>query len=207
MQPLDIVEILGVAASLSLLAGWRLYAAVLATGLAVRFGGIEFVGLPGSFGALHVLGTPAVLAVAAVGTAAEFFADKLPWLDSLWDLAHSLIRPVGGALLALAVIAPDNGALAVVTFLLGGGAAFAAHAAKAGSRAVLNASPEPLSNWTASFAEDGLTAAGLWLVVTHPQWAALLALVLAGLVALLLWWAVRLLGPVRRGWRRLWGER
>lgn len=193
------VEIIGIAASLSLLAGWRLYAAVLAAGLAVRFG--EF-GLPGELAGLAVLANPWVLGVAAIGAAAEFFADKIAWLDTAWDSIHTLIRPVGGALLALAVVSPDNSALAVVTLLLGGGAALAAHSAKAGTRAVINASPEPVSNVVASLAEDGLTAGSLWLVLAHPQWAALVAVAVLAITGLLLWWASRVLGSF---WRRLRG--
>jgi hypothetical protein len=197
-------EIIGIAASFSLLAGWRLYAVVLAAGLAVRFGGF---GLPGELAGLAVLGHWAVIAVAAVGTLAEFFADKLPWLDSVWDTLHTLVRPVGGALLALAVVAPDDGALAVVTLLLGGGAALGAHAAKAGTRAVLNASPEPVSNFLASITEDGLTSAALWLVLVHPEWAAVVAAVLLVLTCAMLWLALRLLRPVWRRWRAVWGEK
>jgi hypothetical protein len=193
------VEILGIAASLSLLAGWRLYAAVLAAGLAVRFGGYD---LPDQLTGLAVLGNPFVLAVAAIGAVAEFFADKIAWLDTIWDSVHTLVRPVGGALLALAVVSPDNAALSVIVFLLGGGAALAAHTAKAGARAVINTSPEPFSNIAVSVAEDGLTAGGLWLLVAHPEWAAALALVLLVLTGALLWWASRLLGSV---WRRLRG--
>jgi hypothetical protein len=193
------VEILGIAASLSLLAGWRLYAAVLAAGLAVRFGGYD---LPDQLTGLAVLGNPFVLAVAGIGAVAEFFADKIAWLDTIWDSVHTLVRPVGGALLALAVVSPDNAALSVIVFLLGGGAALAAHTAKAGTRAVINASPEPFSNIAASVAEDGLTAGGLWLLVAHPEWAAALAVVLLVLTGALLWWASRLLGSV---WRRLRG--
>jgi hypothetical protein len=198
------VEIIGIAASLSLLAGWRLYLAVLAAGLAVRFGGF---GLPGELAGLAVLGNPFVLGVAAIGTLAEFFADKVAWLDSLWDSVHTLIRPVGGALLAYAVVSPGNEALAVVTLLLGGGAALAAHAAKAGARAVVTASPEPVSNIVTSTAEDAVTAGGLWLIFAHPQWAAALAVVLLGIVGLVIWWAARLLGPLWRKWRGLWGEK
>jgi hypothetical protein len=196
---MNAVEILGIAASLSLLAGWRLYAAVLAAGLAVRFGGYA---LPPELAGLAVFGSPWVLGVAGIGTVAEFFADKVAWLDSIWDSVHTLVRPVGGALLALAVVSPDNAALSVVVFLLGGGAALAAHGAKAGTRAAINASPEPFSNIAVSVAEDGLTAAGLWLVAVHPEWAAALAAVLLVMTAALLWWASRLLGSV---WRRLRG--
>lgn len=192
-------EIIGIAASLSLLAGWRLYAAVLAGGLAVRFGGF---GLPGDLAGLAVLGNWWVLGVAAVGTLAEFFADKVALVDSVWDAVHTLVRPVGGALLAFAVVSPDNPVLSVVVLLLGGGAALAAHGAKAGTRAMINASPEPVSNIVASVAEDGLTAAGLWLVFAHPQWAAALAAVLLVIVALLLWLAARAIGSLRQRWRR-----
>jgi hypothetical protein len=198
------VEIIGIAASLSLLAGWRLYLAVLAAGLAVRFGGF---GLPGELAGLAVLGNPWVMAAAALGTLAEFFADKVAWLDSLWDSVHTLVRPMGGALLAYAVVSPGNEALAVVTLLLGGGAALAAHAAKAGARAVVNASPEPVSNVVTSTAEDAVTAGGLWLIFAHPQWAAALAVVLLAIVGLVIWWAARLLGPLWRKWQGLWGEK
>jgi hypothetical protein len=192
-------EIIGIAASLSLLAGWRLYAAVLAAGLAVRFGGF---GLPGELAGLAVLGNWWVLGVAAAGTIAEFFADKVAIIDSVWDAVHTAVRPIGGALLAFAVVSPDNPALSVVTLLLGGGAALAAHGAKAGTRAMINTSPEPFSNVVASVAEDGLTAAGLWLVFAHPQWAAALAGVLLLAVAGLLWLAARAIGSLRQRWRR-----
>jgi hypothetical protein len=192
-------EIIGIAASLSLLAGWRLYAAVLAAGLAVRFGGF---GLPGELAGLEVLGNWWVLGVAAAGTLAEFFADKVAIIDSVWDAVHTAVRPIGGALLAFAVVSPDNPALSVVTLLLGGGAALAAHGAKAGTRAMINTSPEPFSNVVASVAEDGLTAAGLWLVFAHPQWAAALAGVLLVAVGGLLWLAARAIGSLRQRWRR-----
>jgi Domain of unknown function (DUF4126) len=189
-------EIIGIAASLSLLAGWRLYAAVLAAGLAVRFGGID---LPAD---MAVLGNWWVIGVATVGALAEFLADKLAFVDSAWDAVHTLVRPVGGALLAFAMVSPDDPVLGVVTVLLGGGAALAAHSAKAGTRAMLNTSPEPVSNVVASVAEDGVTAAGLWLVFAHPQWAAALAAVLLALVAVLLWLAARMIGSLRKRWRR-----
>jgi hypothetical protein len=192
-------EIIGIAASLSLLAGWRLYAAVLAAGLAVRFGGF---GLPGELAGLAVLGNWWVLGVAAAGTLAEFFADKLAIIDSIWDAVHTAVRPIGGALLAFAVVSPDNPALLVITLLLGGSAALAAHGAKAGTRAMINTSPEPFSNIVASVTEDGVTAAGLWLVFAHPQWAAVLAGVLAAAVAGLLWLAARAIGSLRQRWRR-----
>jgi hypothetical protein len=192
-------EIIGIAASLSLLAGWRLYAVVLAAGLAVRFAGVD---LPESVAGLTVLGNWWVLGVAALGTLAEFFADKVALVDSVWDAVHTLVRPVGGALLAFAVVSPDNAALAVVTMLLGGGAALTAHAAKAGARAMINTSPEPVSNIVASVVEDGLTGAALWLLFAHPEWAAALAAVLLVIAGVLLWLAARVLGHVGKRWLR-----
>ncbi|MGL4541556.1 MAG: DUF4126 domain-containing protein [Polymorphobacter sp.] len=134
---------------------------------------------------------------------AEFFADKIAWVDSLWDSVHTLVRPVGGALLALAVVDPGNTSLQVVTLLLGGGAAFASHAAKAGGRALINLSPEPVSNIVTSTTEDGLTAGALFVVLAYPQAAALVALLLLAGVVLLGWWSWRKLRPL---WQR-WNDR
>jgi hypothetical protein len=185
------IELIGIAASLSLLAGWRLYAVALAAGLWARFG--AEAGLPAPQN-LAVLGHPALLGLAGLGTVAEFFADKLAWLDSVWDALHSFIRPIGGALVALAVVSPGDPVWQIAVLLLGGGAALASHAAKAGARAVVNASPEPFSNIIVSFTEDGVAAGALWLVATHPQWAAGLALGMAVMTGLLLWAAWRILG-------------
>lgn len=115
---------------------------------------------------------------------------------------HTLVRPVGGALLAFAVVSPDNPAVGVITVLLGGRAALAAHSAKAGTRAMINTSLEPVSNVVASVTEDGVTAGALWLVFAHPQCAAALAAVMIVIVGLMLWMAARLLASVRRCWRR-----
>jgi len=176
------VELIGVAASLSLLAGWRLYACIFAAGLAMRFGLLH---LPQQIHALDVLANPWVIGIAAVGALAELFADKIMWLDSLWDAVHTLIRPLGGALLAMAVIDPSDPTWQVVVFLLGGGAALLSHGAKAGARAVVNTSPEPVSNVVASTTEDVLSAGGLWLALTHPAAAIVVAaMLLAAALAL-----------------------
>lgn len=98
------------------------------------------------------MGAVQLIGVAAVGAIAELFADKVLWLDSLWDGVHTLIRPLGGALLAMAVIDPSDPTWQVVVFLLGGGAALLSHGAKAGARPVVNTSPEPVSNIVASTA-------------------------------------------------------
>lgn len=173
---MGIVEILGVAASVSLLAGWRLYLCVLATGFAIRLG---WVATPDHLEGLAILANDWVLGAAAVGTIAEFLADKIAWLDSLWDAVHTAIRPVGGALLALALVDASDPKWQVITFLLGGGAAFASHAAKAGTRTVINASPEPFSNVAVSTGEDVAAGGFLFLALSNPQVAIFVAMLLA----------------------------
>jgi hypothetical protein len=193
------VQLIGVAASLSLLAGWRLYACIVAAGLAMRFGLLQ---LPQQVHALDVLANPWVIGVAAVGAVAELFADKVMWLDSLWDGVHTLIRPLGGALLAMAVVDPADPTWQVVVFLLGGGAALLSHGAKAGARAAVNTSPEPVSNIVASTAEDVLSAGGLWLALAHPATAIVIAAMLLAAVLALAALGGRLLGRLRRWFAR-----
>ncbi len=177
-------ELIALAASTSLLAGWRLYLVTLVTGLAMKFG---FVPLPEQLHGLDILSNNWVLAVAAVGTFAEFFADKIAWVDSAWDAIHSFIRPLGGALLSLAIVDSGDPTWQVASFLLGGGAAFMAHAGKAGARAMVNASPEPFSNILVSTGEDVATGGLLALAIANPIAAALIALIL---VVLSLWLVV-----------------
>ena len=193
-------ELVGVAASLSLLAGWRLYAAVLAAGLAMRAGWID---LPTHLEGLRALGSPLVIGVAALGTLAELFADKLAWLDSAWDGVHTAVRPLGGALLALAVVDASDPGWQLATLLLGGSAAFASHAAKASTRAVVNTSPEPLSNMALSSAEDVASGSLLWLVLSHPAMALAVAILLAVLTVVLLVLAWRVLNTIWTRWKRV----
>jgi len=169
------VELIALASSISLLAGWRLYLVTFATGLAMKFGWIE---LPQQLRALDVLANEWIIGIAAVAAIAEFFADKIAWVDSVWDSVNAFIRPVGGALLAAAVIDSGDPVWQVASFLLGGGAALLAHAGKAGARTVVNASPEPFSNVAVSTAED-LTTGGLFaLAIANPIAAALVAAIL-----------------------------
>jgi hypothetical protein len=189
------VELIGVAASLSLLAGWRLYACIFAAGLAMRLGLLH---LPQQIHALDVLANPWVIGIAALGAVAELFADKVMWLDSLWDAVHTLIRPLGGALLASAVIDASDPTWQVVVFLLGGGAAFLSHGAKAGARAVVNTSPEPVSNVVASATEDVVSTGGLWLALTHPGTAIVVAAMLLAAALALAALSWHLLGRLRR---------
>jgi hypothetical protein len=181
---MGIIELLGLAASVSLLSGWRLYLTVFATGAAMHSG---YVDLPENLKVLDALGNPWVIGVAGVGAVAEFFADKVAWLDSIWDGLHTVIRPVGGALLALAVVDSGDPAWQVVAFLLGGGAAFASHATKATARAAANTSPEPVSNLVMSTTEDVATGGLLFLTFANPVAAAVIGAVLLLLCIYGLW--------------------
>lgn len=186
---LGIIEILGLAGSLSLLSGWRLYLTVFATGLAMHF---NLVPLPENLAMLDILANPWVIGVSGVGAVAEFFADKVAWLDSIWDGLHTIVRPVGGALLALAVVDSSDPAWQVVAFLLGGGAALASHATKSTARAAVNTSPEPVSNIIVSTVEDVATGGLLMLAFANPVAAAVVALALLLLAIYGLWKGYRL---------------
>ena len=189
-EHLGVMEILGIAGSVSLLSGWRLYLCVLATGAAMHFGVLP---LPEHLAALKVLASPWVMGVASVAALCEFFADKVAWLDSLWDTVHTLIRPIGGALLALAVVDPSDPSTQVIAFLLGGGASLLAHGGKASARAVVNTSPEPVSNVVVSTAEDVVTGGLLYVAYAYPVAAGGVALVLLALAVGLLVMARRFL--------------
>ncbi len=158
----------------------RVYAVVFLSGLAARLGWIQ---LPGH---LSLLAHPLVIGASAFMLTVEFFADKLPWLDSLWDAVHTFIRiPAGAALVGMA-FADEPGAVTAAAALLGGAVAAGAHLTKAGARSAINLSPEPFSNWTASLAEDAAVPAGLWLAVAHPLvFVALLALAALGALLML----------------------
>src|SRR4029453_2108661 len=175
------VELIALASTVSLLAGWRLYLVTFAVGLAMKFG---WVALPEQLRALDVLANNWIVGIAGAGALAEFFAEKIAWVDSLWDAIHSVVRPIGGALLSMAIIDGGDPAWQIGSFLLGGGAALLAHAGKAGARAVVNASPEPFSNVAVSTAEDVATGGLLALAIANPIAAALIALIL---VILSLW--------------------
>jgi len=189
-QPLGIIEILGLAGSISLLAGWRLYLCVLATGIAMHLGALP---LPEHLEGLRIVANPWVMVAAGIAAAAEFFADKVAWLDTAWDALHTIIRPVGGALLALAVVDPSDPVVQVIAFILGGGATLLAHGGKAGARAVVNTSPEPFSNIAVSTTEDVVTGGLLFLAYQYPAIAGIIALVLLAIVIGLLLLARKLL--------------
>jgi len=177
------IELLALASTVSLLAGWRLYLVTFAVGLSMKLG---WIALPTQ---LHELD------VVAIGALAEFFADKIPWVDSAWDAVHTVVRPVGGALLAMAIVDGGDPAWQVGSLLLGGSAALLAHSGKAGARTLVNASPEPFSNVVVSSAEDIGTGSLLALAIASPLAAAAIAL---SLVLASLW----LVHSARRALRR-----
>jgi hypothetical protein len=153
---------IALAAGLAWGSGLRLYLVLFLAGLAGYGGWVE---LPSH---LSLLAHPAVLGASGLMMLVEFGADKLPWLDSVWDAAHTFIRIPAGAALAAAVFGADSTAISAAAAILGGGIAAGTHFTKAGGRAAINASPEPFSNWAASFSEDLLVPSGLWLAVAHP---------------------------------------
>ncbi len=172
---MGIVEIIGLAGSISLLSGWRIYLCTFAVGLAMRTGWLQ---LPEHIQSLDVLANPWVLGISAVGLTAEFFADKVPWLDSVWDGIHTLIRPIGGALLSMAIVDAQDPTWQVISLLLGGSAALLSHSAKTGTRAAANTSPEPFSNMALSTGEDVVTGGLLALMLADPATAIVIAIVL-----------------------------
>lgn len=169
------VQLISLASTVSLLAGWRLYLVTFAVGLAMKVGWLT---MPNQLHGLDVLASNWVLGTAGLGALAEFFADKIPWVDSAWDAVHSVIRPVGGAMLSMAIIDGSNPTWQVASLLLGGSAALLAHAGKAGARTLINVSPEPFSNIAVSTAEDVVTSGLLALAMAYPIAAALIALAL-----------------------------
>jgi hypothetical protein len=181
---------IAIAAALAWGSGLRAYAVIFAVGLAGALGWVE---LPEH---VRLLEHPLVLGASGLMTAVEFFADKIPWLDSVWDTVHSFIRIPAGAALAAAVFGDAGSAVALAAAILGGTLTAGVHLAKAGTRAAINASPEPFTNWTASLAEDAMVPAGLWLSIAHP----LVFFLALGIFIVLM---ILLLRFIWRGLRRL----
>ncbi len=178
-------QLFALALVLAWLAGMRVYLTVLGVGIA---GAAGWVTLPGQLG---LCAEPWVLATAGLLTAAEFAADKIPGVDSGWDLLQTVVRIPAGALLAGAALGDPETGMSSLGLLGGGSAALLSHVVKSGSRALINTSPEPLTNWVASGSEDGIALAGLLFAFTQP-WLAL-AIVLGASLSLLLLvvWATR----------------
>ena len=188
----ETLTLVGRTMGFSFAAGINLYATVAVLGLAGRFG---WVALPEQFG---IFQNDFVIGAALVLYVVEFVADKVPWVDSLWDAIHTLIRPVGGALIAVAALGEASPATEAVVGLLGGSLAAGTHFTKAGTRAVANTSPEPFSNWALSLAEDVFVVGLSTLAMTHPIAA---AVVVAVGVAVMVWFAAWIFRSVRRRWR------
>jgi len=158
----DSLHALALAGLLAWASGLRLYLVVFMLGLAAHF---QYITLPAG---LHVLSHPYVIGAAGFMLAVEFFADKIPGLDTVWDAVHTFIRIPAGALLAAGASGDDVSAYTVAAGLLGGAITAGTHFAKAGSRAAINTSPEPFTNWGASFTEDAMVIGGTWLAFAHP---------------------------------------
>lgn len=188
---LDTTQLFALAAALGWASGLRLYAVVFLTGLAGMLGWVE---LPQG---LRVLQQPLLLGASGVMLAVEFFADKIPGLDSLWDMLQTFVRVPAGALLAAAVFGGDQASWALIAALMGGTLAATSHMAKASTRAAVNTSPEPFSNIGLSLLGDAAVPTMLWLAWEHPMWFfAALAITLAlmvGLIVLLAKFVRRLL--------------
>lgn len=193
---LDTAQLIAIASVLGFASGIRLYLVLFVVGLA---GYMQWVPLPAG---LQLLAQPWVLGASALMMAIEFFADKIPALDSLWDAVHTLIRIPAGAALAAAIFGGDSATWTTVAALLGGSLAATSHFTKAGSRALINTSPEPFSNVAASTAEDVLAGGLLLLVLAYP-WVAAGIVVL--LVLLAIWLLPKLARFVARLLRRLTG--
>ena len=175
---MEMIQQLALAGGLSWASGLRLYMTVFAVGLLSKFG---YVHLPAS---LDILSNPIVLSVAGVLCVIEFLADKIPYVDSAWDGIQTFIRIPAGALLAMGAINSSDPMIVTITALLGGSLAGATHATKAGSRALINTSPEPISNIAASLSEESMLITGGWLVFAHP---AVFIGLLCGFIVLLFW--------------------
>ncbi len=183
MENLAVLHTVALFSLLAWASGLRLYLVVFGLGLAGYSG---YYDLPPG---LHVLQHPYVLTAAGLMVFLEFFADKVPWLDSLWDQVHTFIRIPAGALLAAGATGDTVSALTVAAGILGGTITAGTHFTKAGSRMAINASPEPFSNWAASLTEDATVLGGIWLALAHPV---LFLVVFAAFLALAAWLLPRL---------------
>ena len=194
---MDLVQSVALAGGMAWASGLRLYAVILSAGLLGRFGYLQ---LPD---ALQVIQSPWILGLAAVLFVVEFLADKIPAVDSAWDGIQTFIRIPAGALLAALALGDHDPAWMAAAGLLGGTLTAGTHAAKSGSRALINTSPEPFSNIAASLGEDALVVSGLWAAVSHPL---IFIVILLLFVLFLAWFLPRVFRGVRALWRGLSGR-
>jgi hypothetical protein len=194
---MDVVQSVALAGGLAWASGMRLYAVLFTAGMLGRFG---YLHLPQT---LQVLENPLVLGVAGVMLAIEFLADKIPAVDTFWDSVQTFVRIPAGALLAALAMGEHDPALMIAAGLLGGTLTAGTHAAKAGSRALINTSPEPLSNITASLGEEALVASGLFTAFHYPV---VFLVLLSVFVVLLIWLLPKLFRGIRLVFGRLLGR-
>ena len=193
----ELISIIALTMGVGWASGINLYAALLVLGIAANTGNLV---LPEQ---LHVLQDPMVIGAAGLMYFVEFFADKTPGVDTGWDTVHTFIRIPAGALLAVGAVGDVTPALEITAGILGGSMATASHVTKASSRAVINTSPEPVSNWTASIVEDIMVFGGLWTMLNYPVVFIVLMVLFIILVIWLLpkiWRALKLIASRVREW-------
>ncbi|GAB2831593.1 hypothetical protein GCM10027276_37260 [Comamonas piscis] len=200
MAQWDWGQLMALAAALGWASGFRLYAVVFVTGM---LGATEVLHLPGG---LTVLQQPVILFISGALLFVEFFADKIPGVDSAWDVVQSVVRVPAGAALAASVFGTDNATMATAAALMGGTLALSSQVAKTTTRAVINTSPEPFSNWGASLLEDGVSIAAVWLAINHPLVFAIALAVVLVLMWVMTWVLWKFLRAVVRRIRRWLGH-
>jgi hypothetical protein len=173
---MDLVTALGRIVPFAFASGINLYATIAVVGLCSHF---NLITLPDQF---KVFDNTLVIGAAIAMYLIEFVADKIPWVDSIWDAVHTVIRPVGGALVAVSALGDSSPGMQALAALFGGSVAMTTHLTKAGTRAAANTSPEPFSNWALSFSEDIFVVGLTWFAVQHPFWAAIIAVTLLAVI-------------------------
>jgi len=191
---MDLVAALGRIVPFAFASGVNLYATIAVVGLCSRF---HLISLPDQFRAFD---NPVIIGAAIAMYLIEFVADKIPWLDSLWDAVHTVIRPIGGAIVAVSALGDASPAMETAAAIFGGSVAMTSHLTKAGARAAANNSPEPFSNWILSLLEDVFVVGLTWFAFQHPYWAA--AMTIALLVVIIACTSV-----IVRALRRRFGSR
>ena len=185
---------LGLVVPLAFASGVNLYATVAVLGLSSHYG---LVALPEQF---RVFDNPIIITAALAMYLVEFVADKIPWFDSAWDVVHTVVRPLGGALVAVTALGEASPAANALVALLGGSIAMTTHLTKSGTRAAANTTPEPFSNWALSLGEDVLAVGLSYAAIQHPIVALIVALVLLVVIA---FFAAMIVRFVRRRFRRM----
>lgn len=191
---MELVAALGRTIPFAFASGLNLYATIAVLGLSSRYG---LVDLPEQFAAFD---NPVVIGAALALYLIEFVADKVPWLDSLWDSVHTIVRPVGGAIVAVTALGAASPGMEALAAILGGGVALTTHLTKAGTRAAVNTSPEPFSNWILSIGEDVIAVGIAYVALEHPLLALAVSLILLAIIAA---FATLIVRALKRRFRRV----